>query len=558
MTTEPAGANCTYGGQKLQVGGGAATYVCNGAPGATGANGQSVSMTVEPAGANCTNGGEKLQVGGSTPAYVCNGTNGTNGQSVTMNVEPAGANCQYGGEKLQVGSSTSYVCNGGSGILWTAASANTTTAANHGYIATSSSSMTFTLPASTGLTVGEEVDITAQGAGGFIVVPNSGETIQFGSGVIACAGGTWTATGSTGGWQSIASSADGTHLVAGTDTGVIATSTDSGNTWSTTTLATSRTSAGIPANTTVAISADGTVAAAAFAAGSSSYSKGGWNNIYTSTNNASWTVSSDQGSWESVALAPDGKMIYAIADYVISSTNPTYPLFSGLFAANISYTSYIGYGNTSNGNVPLSSPFLSMSPTGVVYYPSPGSSDVCPTNQTQNCERISKAGSSSIGPLAQWKSVASSVDGTRLVAVDGTISSGTVASGHIYVSNNSGFLWAPVPTNMAPAGLWTSVVESSNGVIVAATLSGGQIYMSYDGGEVWIPMGSAGTWTSISSSSDGSRFYATSYGGSIYSSAAPTNTTSQLVGIRGSSVRLLYIGSNTFLVEDGFGQLQAF
>ncbi len=125
VTPEAAGATCAFGGQKLQVGPGAPTYVCNGATGATGetgatgatgAAGESVSMTPEAAGANCVFGGQKLQVGAGAPTYVCHGApgaTGADGLSVTMTPEPPGPNCGLGGVKLQVGSGpASYLCSG--------------------------------------------------------------------------------------------------------------------------------------------------------------------------------------------------------------------------------------------------------------------------------------------------------------------------------------------------------------------------------------------------------------------------------------------------------------
>jgi len=119
MTPEPAGTICEFGGQRLQVGTGTPSYVCNGAPGANGQDGLSVTMTPEPAGTICEFGGQRLQVGTGTPSYVCNGAQGASGQdgqSVTMTPEPAGANCEFGGQRLQVGTGTpSYVCNGAPG-----------------------------------------------------------------------------------------------------------------------------------------------------------------------------------------------------------------------------------------------------------------------------------------------------------------------------------------------------------------------------------------------------------------------------------------------------------
>ncbi len=113
VTPVPAGGSCAWGGQMLQVGSGTPSYVCNGAPGEVGAAGESVSMTPVGPGASCAWGGQMLQVGTGTPAYVCNGAPGADGESVTLTPEPAGANCEFGGVMLQVGTGPgSYLCNG--------------------------------------------------------------------------------------------------------------------------------------------------------------------------------------------------------------------------------------------------------------------------------------------------------------------------------------------------------------------------------------------------------------------------------------------------------------
>ena len=101
-------------------------YVCNGS---NGTNGQTslVSITAESAGANCTYGGNKISSGLDTngdgilqasevtaTSYICNGLNGTNGTNGTngyntlmaTTAEPAGANCTYGGLKVTSGLDT--------------------------------------------------------------------------------------------------------------------------------------------------------------------------------------------------------------------------------------------------------------------------------------------------------------------------------------------------------------------------------------------------------------------------------------------------------------------
>ena len=174
IADEAAGANCSDGGKKIDVGldmdssgsidGGeilSTAYVCNGSAGADGTAGtnglSSLSLiTDEAAGPNCANGGKKIQTGldananGSldggevaTTDYVCNGLDGTNGTNgadgtngtsglnslVKVTDEAPGSNCTTGGKKIETGlddnaddvldiaevDSTDYVCNGADG-----------------------------------------------------------------------------------------------------------------------------------------------------------------------------------------------------------------------------------------------------------------------------------------------------------------------------------------------------------------------------------------------------------------------------------------------------------
>lgn len=122
VSTEPAGANCTYGGQRLDIGLDddadglldteeidATRYVCNGNPGTTGSDGADglatlATVTAEPSGANCTNGGQRLDIGVDDDAdglldageidvtrYLCNGVDGATDWSQLSNVPPFGS-----------------------------------------------------------------------------------------------------------------------------------------------------------------------------------------------------------------------------------------------------------------------------------------------------------------------------------------------------------------------------------------------------------------------------------------------------------------------------------
>ena len=122
---------------------GATSFVaCTGDQGAAGDAGASAlsTTTVEPAGANCSEGGIKVQVGIDTngngaldasevtgTSYVCNGSG--KDSLVKTSPELAGANCPFGGTRIETGldtnndgtldpsevnaTATSYVCNSG-------------------------------------------------------------------------------------------------------------------------------------------------------------------------------------------------------------------------------------------------------------------------------------------------------------------------------------------------------------------------------------------------------------------------------------------------------------
>jgi hypothetical protein len=156
VTPEPAGANCADGGQRIDYGVDdndsgvldvgeidGTSYVCDSAAGSDGRP-NLLAVTAEPAGANCTSGGQRIDYGidddgnGTLDAaeidgttYVCNGGNGQDGQRslIAVTAEPAGANCATGGQRVEYGidddgngtldaaevDGTTYVCNGADG-----------------------------------------------------------------------------------------------------------------------------------------------------------------------------------------------------------------------------------------------------------------------------------------------------------------------------------------------------------------------------------------------------------------------------------------------------------
>ena len=310
-------------------------YVCNGTNGTTGTNAL-VAVTTEPSGANCATGGKKVSVGPDTNAngaldaseitssdYICNGTAGTNGTSgsngfnslAAVVSEPAGTNCTSGGSKVTSGldtnanavldsgevTSTTYVCNGatgpigpaGPGVTWVNVTGTTQQAvSNTGYMANNASQVSITLPTSPA--VGDVVQVSGVGSGGWKIAQNAGQSVIT-KDVVGNIGAVWTARDSVRGWYSVASSSDGSKLVAVVYGGQIYTSIDSEVTWTVRDA--------VRGWVSVASSSDGTKLVAGVSGGQ----------IYTSTDSGvTWTARDSTRGWYSVSSSSDGTKLVAV------------------------------------------------------------------------------------------------------------------------------------------------------------------------------------------------------------------------------------------------------
>lgn len=101
-----------------------------------------------------------------------------------------------------------------------------------------------------------------------------------------------------------------------------------------------------------------------------------------------------------------------------------------------------------------------------------------------------------ISSYGDWDAecMALSSDGTKLVVANWF---------HIYVSTNLGMTW--VETS-APSQNWFSIASSSDGTKLVAGVLGGGIYVSTNSGVTWTQSSApANSWSSIASSSDGTK-----------------------------------------------------
>ncbi len=204
-------------------------------------------------------------------------------------------------------------------------------------------------------------------------------------------GNSWLATGApTANWTSVASSADGTKLVAAASSG-IATSTNSGTAWS------SSSGPYSDSYTSVACSADGAKLILA----------GNWG-LYTSTDSGvTWKAVSGApvpGNWSCVASSADGTKLAAAGEYGIWTS-----VDSGVdwrVRTRTIPNGWTSFASSADGNqlVAASYHFSNSVAIGSIY-----------TSRDSGATWTSN----SVPNRTWWGAVASSADGTKLVALEG-------------------------------------------------------------------------------------------------------------------------------------------
>jgi hypothetical protein len=268
------------------------------------------------------------------------------------------------------------------------------------------------------------------------------------------AGATWAPANAPGQyWTSVASSADGTRLVAAAQpyannyfnvAGGIFTSLDSGATWAPTSAPTNVTW------TSVASSADGSKLVAV------SQSNGDTNgdnlgSIYTSQDSGTtWLqTSAPSNHWMRVACSGDGTKVFAVPegrDVIYRSLDSGATWAQATLPSNESVAIAV---SAAGDRLVVASQMIYLSgDTGATW-----TSAELSTNN--------------------WVALASSADGTKLAAA---------SQEQIYRSTNSGATWTPssAPTNV----LWQSVASSADGSIVVGAAFHASNPYSYWGGTV--------------------------------------------------------------------------
>jgi hypothetical protein len=299
-------------------------------------------------------------------------------------------------------------------------------------------------------------------------------------------------------FQTIASSADWTKLVAGGNFSGYFTSSDSGATW------TERTRASpIRPRTffSIASSSDWTkLAAVDFGLGS----------IYTSTNSGvTWVERSSwwERWWTSIASSSDWTKLAAVTDWdTIAKSDTTGQYKGSIYTSSDSgatWTERTSIAKWAWRSITSSADWTKLAVVGEAGYiiTSSDSGDTW-TERTNAWRR-------------NWTSIISSADGTKLSAV--------AQGGFIYTSSDSGVTW--IERNSSGQRFWRSITSSADGTILAAVDGGiGLIYISSDSGATWTAQTSAGSrqWFTITSSADGTKLVAAGTNTYIYTTTPDT------------------------------------
>ena len=112
-----------------------------------------------------------------------------------------------------------------------------------------------------------------------------------------------------------------------------------------------------------------------------------------------------------------------------------------------------------------------------------------------------------------WMGVASNYDGTRLFAAP--------QYGCIYASTDSGVTWSSATSGLGTCStqLWRGITSDSTGQYVVAGLDNGHIFTSNDYGVTWTSRTpTALAWSNIATSSSGQYLAAATFSGDIWSS----------------------------------------
>ncbi len=286
-------------------------------------------------------------------------------------------------------------------------------------------------------------------------------------------------------WAEVASTADGSLLIAINTNGPVWFSTNSGYQWFDVKWKNSYYS------TAVCSSEDGSVLAV-----TTGHSSAG--PIFIATNSiTNWTATiAPSEYWSAIACSADGSQLVAAATngaiYISTNTGNTWNPSS---APN---EDWISIASSADG-----SQLVAVATNGPICV-STNAGSTWTTNSTTSSSSAAPVSPSyrpegeSSSLYTNWQAVACSADKTKLVAI--------VNGGPIYISTNAGATWT---RSSAPSTNWQAVACSADGSKLVAADENGPIYTSADGGTTWITNSVPNSsWVSVATSADGSKIVA--------------------------------------------------
>jgi hypothetical protein len=382
-----------------------------------------------------------------------------------------------------------------------------------GYLADNAGQVTLILPANPA--IGDLIQVSGVGAGGFKIQQNSGQQVYVGLKNVL-----WVPHASPQTWNAIAASADGTHLVA-SDGASLFTSADAGNSW-----------------TQGASSGAGWVSLASSADGTKLIAGQNGAPISLSVNSgATWTAQAVPSIvWQGVASSADGTKLYGFGFDGNAQTSSVYASFNaGAAWAQIVVPSsdiWVAMAASSDGVHLMLAGFDPNSGLRDVY--------VSANSGTNWSHPLS-------GTFTNWSSVAMSSDGTRMYAA---------GAGQVAISSDSGATFAAA--SQGDSGNYNyPIVTSGDGSTVFT--AGSALSLSTDAGGTWTGLAAAPLQLSaLVVSQDGLHLFGSVSDGYIYNpSAISTAGTSGLImGTQHQSLTLQYVGGGQFMLTQNEGQLE--
>ena len=245
----------------------------------------------------------------------------------------------------------------------------------------------------------------------------------------------------------------------------------------------------------------------------------------------SWQVTgASNNSWSSLTCSADGTKLVAIAQpYIYASTN------SGAiwFRTGAPSNSWTSVASSAKG--------VKLAATAaVIYNPAGGGAHGGPIYTSTNSGTTWQP---TAAPSNQWSSVASSADGSILVATAAYNNSNS-AYGLIFISTNFGASWN---VTSAPANYWYSVAATAHGTRLIAGATG--LFTSTNSGATWksnnIPwdfQSAVPNWVSVASSADGATLLAIRDLSTYSGGSGPRSYVSTNFGSTWTSNELPHIG----------------